>query len=118
MQVVHVYVDESRTKVMKVIGTDLSLNCKYVTISDMIAAYSYMLNLVDIFNSYDLAPEDRVSHMARIGLLDDIDHLGNRRVRSVGGFSNTTIFNKYSSINCRNERILCVITIITIHGSN
>ena len=75
LQVVHVYVDESRTKVMKVIGTDLSLNCKYVTISDMIAAYSYMLNLVDIFNSYDLAPEDRVSHMARIGLLDDIDHL-------------------------------------------
>ena len=84
LQVVHVYVDETRTKVMKVIGTDLSLNCKYVTISDMIAAYSYMLNLVDIFNSYDLAPEDRVSHMARIGLLDDIDHLGNRRVRSVG----------------------------------
>ena len=84
LQVVHVYVDESRTKVMKVIGTDLSLNCKYVTISVMIAAYSYMLNLVDIFNSYDLAPEDRVSHMARIGLLDDIDHLGNRRVRSVG----------------------------------
>ena len=84
LQVVHVYIDESRTKVMKVIGTDLSLNCKYVTISDMIAAYSYMLNLVDIFNSYDLAPEDRVSHMARIGLLDDIDHLGNRRVRSVG----------------------------------
>ncbi len=84
LQVVHVYVDESRTKVMKVIGTDLSLNCKYVTISDMIAAYSYMLNLVDIFNSYDLAPEDRVSHRARIGLLDDIDHLGNRRVRSVG----------------------------------
>lgn len=84
LQVLNVYVDESCTKVMKVIGTDLSLNCKYVTISDMIAAYSYMLNLVDIFNSYDLAPEDRVSHMARIGLLDDIDHLGNRRVRSVG----------------------------------
>ena len=84
LQVLNVYVDESRTKVMKVIGTDLSLNYKYVTISDMIAAYSYMLNLVDIFNSYDLAPEDRVSHMARIGLLDDIDHLGNRRVRSVG----------------------------------
>ena len=84
LQVLNVYVDESRTKVMKVIGTDLSLNCKYVTISDMIAAYSYMLNLVDIFNSYDLAPEDRVSHMARICLLDDIDHLGNRRVRSVG----------------------------------
>ena len=71
-------------KLCVVIGTDLSLDSKFVTISDMIAAYSYMFNLVDIFNSYDLAPEDRVSHMARIGLLDDIDHLGNRRVRSVG----------------------------------
>ena len=30
LQVLNVYVDESRTKVMKVIGTDLSLNCKYV----------------------------------------------------------------------------------------
>ncbi|RHM60987.1 MULTISPECIES: DNA-directed RNA polymerase subunit beta [Coprobacillaceae] len=84
VQVIHVYVDESKSKVMKVMGTDLSLNSKFVTISDMLAAYSYMFNLVDIFNSYDLAAEDRVSHMARIGLLDDIDHLGNRRVRSVG----------------------------------
>ena len=84
IQCINVYVDESRKKVMKVIGTDLSLNSKFVTISDMLAAYSYMFNLVDIFNSYDIAPEDRVSNMARIGLLDDIDHLGNRRVRSVG----------------------------------
>ena len=84
VQVIHVYVDESKSKVMKVMGTDLSLNSKFVTISDMLAAYSYMFNLVDIFNSYDLAAEDRVSHMARIGLLDDIDNLGNRRVRSVG----------------------------------
>ena len=69
---------------MKVVGTDLSLDCKYITISDMIAAYSYMLNLVDIYNSLDLASDDRVNLMSRIGLLDDIDHLGNRRVRSVG----------------------------------
>ena len=69
---------------MKVVGTDLSLDCKFVTISDMLAAYSYMLNLVDIYDSLDLASDDRVSLMSRIGLLDDIDHLGNRRVRSVG----------------------------------
>ena len=81
---VEVYVDESRSKKMKVVGTDLSLDCKYVTISDMLAAYSYMLNLVDIFDSLDLAPENRVNLMSSIGLLDDIDHLGNRRVRSVG----------------------------------
>ena len=71
-------------KKMKVVGTDLSLDCKYITISDMIAAYSYMLNLVDIYDSLDLASDDRVNLMSRIGLLDDIDHLGNRRVRSVG----------------------------------
>ncbi len=84
VQVLEVYTDESMTKKTRVIGTDLSLNCKYVTISDMIAAYSYMLNLVDIFDSLDLAADDRVNLMSRIGLLDDIDHLGNRRVRSVG----------------------------------
>ena len=84
IQVIEVYVDESKSKKMKVVGTDLSLDCKFVTISDMLAAYSYMLNLVDIYDSLDLASEDRVNLMSRIGLLDDIDHLGNRRVRSVG----------------------------------
>lgn len=43
-----------------------------------------MFNLVDIYDALDLTAEDRVNLMARIGLLDDIDHLGNRRVRSVG----------------------------------
>lgn len=84
VQVIEVYVDESRTKKMRVVGTDLSLDYKFVTISDMLAAYSYMLNLVDIYDSLDLASDDRVNLMSRIGLLDDIDHLGNRRVRSVG----------------------------------
>ncbi len=84
IQVLDVYVDDTKIKKMRVIGTDLSLNSKFVTISDMIAAYSYMFNLVDIYNSLDLTAEDRVNLMARIGLLDDIDHLGNRRVRSVG----------------------------------
>ena len=84
IQVLEVYVDETKSKKKKVVGTDLSLDCKYITISDMIAAYSYMLNLVDIYDSLDLASDDRVNLMSRIGLLDDIDHLGNRRVRSVG----------------------------------
>ena len=84
VQVIEVYVDESKSKKMKVVGTDLSLDCKFVTISDMLAAYSYMLNLVYIYDSLDLASDDRVNLMSRIGLLDDIDHLGNRRVRSVG----------------------------------
>src|SRR5699024_2215622 len=77
-------VDGVGSKVMKVIGTDLSLDSKFITISDMIASYSYILNLVDIFDDLDYAPEDRTKYMAKLGLLDDIDHLGNRRVRTVG----------------------------------
>ncbi len=84
VQVVDVYVSEGSSKIMRVIGTDLSLKCRYITISDMIAAYSYMLNLVDIFDDYDYASEDRIKSMEKLGLLDDIDHLGNRRVRTVG----------------------------------
>ncbi len=84
IQCIEVYTDETRRRKMRVIGTDLSLKSKFITISDMIAAYSYMLNLVDIFETIDLQDADRVNLMSRIGLLDDIDHLGNRRVRTVG----------------------------------
>ena len=84
IQVLDVYLDETKQKKMRVIGTDLSLTCKYITVSDMLASYSYMLNLVDIFDSIDLQDADRVNLMSRAGLLDDIDHLGNRRVRTVG----------------------------------
>ena len=84
IQYVDVYVDESRDKIMRIIGTDLLLDSKYIMISDILAAYSYMLNLVDIFDKLDYASEDRIKHMEKLGLLDDIDHLGNRRVRSVG----------------------------------
>ncbi len=90
IQYLDVYINFDRdipmdeNKVMRVIGTDLSLDGKFITISDIIAAYSYMLNIYDIYNSYELSSEARVNSMSRIGLLDDIDHLGNRRVRSVG----------------------------------
>ncbi len=84
IQVLDVYLDDSMTKKMRVIGTDLSLDCKFITISDILASYSYMLNLVDIFESIDLQDADRVNLMSRAGFLDDIDHLGNRRVRTVG----------------------------------
>ncbi|MFV0393654.1 MAG: DNA-directed RNA polymerase subunit beta, partial [Coprobacillaceae bacterium] len=76
IQVLEVYADENKTKKMRVIGTDLSLDSKFITVSDILSAYSYMFNLVDIFDGLDLAADDRVNSMARIGLLDDIDHLG------------------------------------------
>ncbi len=84
IQVVDVWMDESKNKKMRIIGTDLSVDSKFITISDMIAAYSYMLNLVDIFENLQYPTDDRIKYMMRLGLLDDIDHLGNRRVRTVG----------------------------------
>ena len=54
-------------EVVKVIGNDPYANKHTITISDMYAFYSYNLNIID-----------------GIGETDDIDMLGNRRIRSVG----------------------------------
>ncbi len=43
------------------------LDVKHITVDDIIASFSYILNLAE-----------------NIGLVDDIDHLGNRRIRAVG----------------------------------
>ena len=59
--------DKEGERVVSIIGNDLHCPLARVTISDMIACFSYYLNL-----------------MEGIGTLDDIDHLGNRRVRCVG----------------------------------
>ncbi|MDY2575111.1 MAG: DNA-directed RNA polymerase subunit beta [Bacilli bacterium] len=67
VNIVKVYTDDKMEKVVNIIGTDLNLDVNYVTISDMIACFSYFMNVID-----------------GIGNTDDIDHLGNRRVRCVG----------------------------------
>lgn len=66
VQVVHAYAKES-TKVVKVIGTDPFMSKKTVTMPDMIASFDYLLNLSE-----------------GLGETDDIDQLGNRRIRTVG----------------------------------
>ena len=53
--------------VVKLIGNDPFANKHTITISDMYAFYDYMLNV-----------------MEGVGSTDDIDMLGNRRIRSVG----------------------------------
>ena len=64
---VKVYVDEKQDRTINIIGTDLNIDVPYVTISDMVACFSYFLNIIEGF-----------------GDTDDIDHLGNRRIRCVG----------------------------------
>ena len=67
VNIVYVYSDENQTNKVKIIGTDLSLENKHITVPDIYACFSYLLTL---------------SH--NLGDTDDIDHLGNRRIRSVG----------------------------------
>ena len=67
IQIVKVYKDDSKKEVTNIIGTDLRIDKKYITIPDIVAAFSYLINLMEGF-----------------GNVDDIDHLGNRRVRTIG----------------------------------
>ena len=67
VNIVKVYANEQKKTVCNVIGTDLNLKISRVTISDIVAIFSYFLNLQDGF-----------------GVTDDIDNLSNRRIRCVG----------------------------------
>lgn len=67
VQVIEVYSPLDSTRKVKVIGSDQTIDKKHVTISDIIASFSYYLNIQE-----------------GIGKTDEIDHLGNRRIRSVG----------------------------------
>jgi DNA-directed RNA polymerase subunit beta len=59
--------DINEDAVTNIIGTDLTIEKRYLTIPDIIATFSYLLNIIDGF-----------------GDTDDIDHLGNRRIRTIG----------------------------------
>lgn len=68
VNIVKVYAnDKVGERVVNIIGTDLLCNLKRVTISDMVACFSYFCNIQE-----------------GLGTTDDIDHLGNRRIRCVG----------------------------------
>ena len=67
IQVIHLYSNVDDKKVVKVIGNDPEITAMNLTISDFYATVSYYLNLND-----------------GIGKDDEIDHLGNRRVKQVG----------------------------------
>ena len=67
VNVVKVYANEKKEKKSVIVGNNLKSTCIHVTISDIYAGFSYFLNIQD-----------------GIGTTDDIDHLGNRRIRCVG----------------------------------
>lgn len=59
--------DKNNNRIKMICSRTLPYNHRTITINDIIASISYLLNLMD-------------GH----GHKDDIDHLGNRRIRSVG----------------------------------
>lgn len=68
LQMVKVYSPNDPERIVHIIGNgNIDPDVKYIRPADMMAATSYFLNL-----------------MEGIGYTDDIDHLGNRRIRSVG----------------------------------
>ncbi|WP_149453509.1 DNA-directed RNA polymerase subunit beta [Pasteuria penetrans] len=68
VQSVKVYAPNDDSKVIQIISNGIiDPSIKYVTPSDIVACINYFLNL-----------------LRGIGSVDDIDHLGNRRLRSVG----------------------------------
>ena len=67
IQTLKVYSPENEKEIIELLGVDVRENYKRLTIPDVYAAVSYYLNLFD-----------------KIGKFDQVDHLGNRRVKQVG----------------------------------
>ena len=85
VQEILVYDKVDSTKTHKIIGNDQTIDVKRLTISDVYASISYYLNL-----------------HANIGNVDEIDHLGNRRVRQVGEL----VQNQFRIGMARMERVI------------
>ena len=85
IQEVLVYDKENPEKIVKIIGNDTSTDVRRLTIPDVYASVSYYLNLQD-----------------NIGNVDEIDNLGNRRVRQVGEL----IQNVFRTGMARMERVI------------
>ncbi len=67
VQVVKIFDPSDKKKKIAVVGNDQAIDVKRLTISDVYASVSYYLNLLQ-----------------GVGNFDEIDHLGNRRIRQVG----------------------------------
>jgi len=80
-----VYDKENPEKIIKIIGNDPTTDVRRLTIPDVYASVSYYLNLHD-----------------NIGNTDEIDNLGNRRVRQVGEL----IQNVFRTGMARMERVI------------
>jgi DNA-directed RNA polymerase subunit beta len=63
----------SEKRIIRLLGNNSGETASHITTSDILASISYYLNLFESIGQID-----------KIGSLDDIDHLGNRRLRLIG----------------------------------
>jgi len=95
IHVVDVYsTNDDDSKIERIVGVDMNVKTEYLTLSDIVAAFSYFCNIITTF--------DRNRGLSDVGNFDDIDHLGNRRIRSVGEL----IQNQFRTGLSRMERII------------
>lgn len=85
VQTVKIVDPKDEKKTITIIGNDQSIDSRRLTVSDVYGAVSYYLNL-----------------LAGFGSVDEIDHLGNRRVRQVGEL----IQNQFKTGIARMERVI------------
>ena len=85
IQTVKVFDPANEGKIITIIGNDQTIDSRRLTVSDVYGAVSYYLNLLTGFGS-----------------VDEIDHLGNRRVRQVGEL----IQNQFKTGIARMERVI------------
>ncbi len=85
IQTIKVYDPEDSKKIITLIGTDKTVDVRRLTIPDIYAIISYYLGL-----------------QKGIGHLDEVDHLGNRRVKQVGEL----IENQFKIGVSRLERVI------------
>ena len=85
VSLVKVHPAGSLDQVVSIIGIDPLNDKKTITISDMYAFYGYQLNMLD-----------------KVGNIDDIDQLGNRRIRTIGEL----IQNQFRMGLSRMERVV------------
>ena len=67
LEVLDVKINDRPDEIIKIVGNDQTENVNHVTLSDILAGVGYYMNLHE-----------------GVGKVDDIDHLGNRRLRLIG----------------------------------
>ena len=101
VQLLYVKNNPEEKEAVKVIGTDPLTLKKTIIISDMYAQYSYMLNMTD-----------------EVGSVDDVDQLGNKRIRTVGELIQNQYRIGFSRLEKNVKEKMSITDVSTITAKN